>query len=512
VSALALGVMPAAHAAETAGVSVVADETDCNRAQAGSSNPSFYASNHRMVVTAGGRQLALYDAHDSGQQLAWRDPGGSWVSDAAGYLAEDLANDRPGSIALARDAAGAEHAWLVWAGYETVGTGQIQSLAVEMRRLSSLDASGGPTIGPEVQVWPTGLGNLRPDIAFENGRGVIAWIEKAGSTSYELKTTSFDDLSSNAPAFTAPVVVARTSNAEMTATLVETPEGVKIVARTDKLRVYTHSPDLSSWSASAGVDAAADVRPSAVDLGSGDILAALGGDGAVKVVRFASSGASADIDLAPLAGHKQPSLATDGARAWLFMIRSDGDLVSRVRAAGGTWSAQDALEVAGDPYGDDLEWPNLMRDTDGWLRLLLDGRRCAGREFRNEVLAYQRSTGDAPPPPPELPSLSVNNVTVTEANRVNKAATFTVSLSQPSSDTVTVAFATRNGSAVAPADYGARAGSLSFAPGVVSKRVSITVKGERVVEGTERFFLRLSGAANATISDNLGRATIIDND
>jgi hypothetical protein len=38
------------------------------------------------------------------------------------------------------------------------------------------------------------------------------------------------------------------------------------------------------------------------------------------------------------------------------------------------------------------------------------------------------------------------------------------------------------------------------------------VKGDTVAEATETFFLRLSGATNATISDDLGQATIIDND
>jgi hypothetical protein len=513
--ALALGLMPTAQAAEVAGITVVADGTDCGTTRAGSSNPTFYSSNHRLVVTAGGRQIALYDAHGSGQQLAWRDSGGAWRSDAAGFLAEDLANDRTGSVALVRTPSGAEQAWLVWAGYETAGTGQIQNLPLELRRLTNLDGATGPTIGAEVQVRPVGMGNLRPDIAFENGTGVVSWVEKVGAASFELKTTTFTDLSTNTPSFSTPVVVATSSNAEMTATLVETSQGVKMIARTDKLRVFTHSPDFTSWTASVdAIDVAADARPSAVDLASGDILVSASDGGAVKVARFPSAGSGATVELTLGAGYREPSIASDGAQTWLFAVRSDGDVVSRLRGADGVWSTQDSLEIDGGAYGNDLAWPNLVRDTDGWLRALVDGPRCEGRVYRNWVLAYQRPASDTPPPPPpsEDPSLSINDVTVTEGNDGTKAASFTVRLSQASADTVTVNYATENGTAVARTDYRPKTNTLTFLPGVVSKKVSVAVKGDTVAEATETFFLRLSGATNATISDDLGQATIIDND
>ncbi|MEO8216430.1 MAG: Calx-beta domain-containing protein [Acidobacteriota bacterium] len=110
------------------------------------------------------------------------------------------------------------------------------------------------------------------------------------------------------------------------------------------------------------------------------------------------------------------------------------------------------------------------------------------------------------------PSLSVNDVTVTEGNSGSVNAAFTVALSPASGQTVTVNYATADGSAIAGADYTATSGSLSFAPGETSKVVNVPVLGDVLDELNETFFLNLSGAANAAIIDNQGLGTITDDD
>lgn len=109
------------------------------------------------------------------------------------------------------------------------------------------------------------------------------------------------------------------------------------------------------------------------------------------------------------------------------------------------------------------------------------------------------------------PSLSVNDVAVLERN-VPRSATFTVTLSAPSSFTVTVNYATANGSATQPADYTAANGTLTFAPGQTSRTVVVTVVGDMLVEPTEAFTLVLSAPTNASLGDASGTATITDND
>ncbi|MGQ0621594.1 MAG: Calx-beta domain-containing protein, partial [Panacagrimonas sp.] len=111
------------------------------------------------------------------------------------------------------------------------------------------------------------------------------------------------------------------------------------------------------------------------------------------------------------------------------------------------------------------------------------------------------------------PEISINNVSVTEgASGKTKAAKFTVTLNRASTQTVTVNFATANATAVAPGDYTAKSGSLSFAPGTTSKPVSVTVKGDSTRESSETFQVNLSGPVNATIGDGQGIGTITNDD
>ena len=103
-------------------------------------------------------------------------------------------------------------------------------------------------------------------------------------------------------------------------------------------------------------------------------------------------------------------------------------------------------------------------------------------------------------------SLSIDDVTVTEGT----TATFHVTLSPVSAGPVSVAFITANGTATAGPDYLATSGTLTFAAGESVKTVTVLVNGDTTAEGDETFFVRLSGALGAGISDNEGRATIVD--
>jgi aryl-phospho-beta-D-glucosidase BglC (GH1 family) len=113
---------------------------------------------------------------------------------------------------------------------------------------------------------------------------------------------------------------------------------------------------------------------------------------------------------------------------------------------------------------------------------------------------------------PVVPVASINDVTVTEGNSGTKVATFTLTLSQPASQTVTVAYATSNGTATAGSDYQAVSGSVTFAPGVTAQTISVTIFGDTVVEANETFSVLLSNPVNATLSTSKGTGTIVDDD
>jgi hypothetical protein len=110
------------------------------------------------------------------------------------------------------------------------------------------------------------------------------------------------------------------------------------------------------------------------------------------------------------------------------------------------------------------------------------------------------------------PSLAINDVTVAEGNAGSANAVFTVSLSSASGQTVSVNFATQNGTATAGIDYVAQTGTLTFPPGTTLQQVTVAVFGDLLAEGNETFFVNLSAPSNATIADGQGQGTIIDDD
>ena len=110
------------------------------------------------------------------------------------------------------------------------------------------------------------------------------------------------------------------------------------------------------------------------------------------------------------------------------------------------------------------------------------------------------------------PTLSVGDVTVTEGNAGTTVATFTVGLSAISGQDVSVAYATANDSAVAPADYAAASGTLDFPAGDTSKTVTVLVNGDVLDEANESFFLDLTGPSHATLADGHAVGTITDDD
>ena len=129
----------------------------------------------------------------------------------------------------------------------------------------------------------------------------------------------------------------------------------------------------------------------------------------------------------------------------------------------------------------------------------------------NATIATAIGTGTITDNDP-VPSISIDDVAVTEGDVGAGNAVFTVSLSVPSGMNVTVNFSTANGTATQPADYTTTSGTLTFAPGQGTKTISVPVVGDVVDEDDETFVVNLSGAANATIADSLGVGTIVDDD
>jgi subtilisin family serine protease len=102
---------------------------------------------------------------------------------------------------------------------------------------------------------------------------------------------------------------------------------------------------------------------------------------------------------------------------------------------------------------------------------------------------------------------------VAEGNSGTTALTFTITLASPAAATVTVNYATANGTATAGGDYLAQSGVVSFSPGETSKTITVNVVGDTAFESNETLSIALSGAsANARIQTGTATGTIFNDD
>jgi len=110
-----------------------------------------------------------------------------------------------------------------------------------------------------------------------------------------------------------------------------------------------------------------------------------------------------------------------------------------------------------------------------------------------------------------LPSLTINDVTLTEADAGTQEALFTVTLSEPTNETVTFIYSTADGTATSGQDYEDTSGSRVILPGELNTTFSISIINDQLVENSENLFVNLNNVFNAT-PPGPSQVTIIDND
>ena len=108
------------------------------------------------------------------------------------------------------------------------------------------------------------------------------------------------------------------------------------------------------------------------------------------------------------------------------------------------------------------------------------------------------------------PGLAVADAEVEEGP--NASLAFAVTLSRAPSGTVTVDYATSDGTATAGSDYTATSGTVTFAAGETEKTVSVAVFDDAHDEGSETLGLTLSNASGAHIADGSATGTINNTD
>ncbi len=115
---------------------------------------------------------------------------------------------------------------------------------------------------------------------------------------------------------------------------------------------------------------------------------------------------------------------------------------------------------------------------------------------------------------PAAPKISVSLADEPEAFENGGSISFTVRLSEASTDTVKVDFETQDNSAHAGSDYEAATGTVVFAPGTTAMQVTVTLIDDEEWENDEKFFLNLLSATGAEIQDNAKKTfgTILNDD
>ena len=161
--------------------------------------------------------------------------------------------------------------------------------------------------------------------------------------------------------------------------------------------------------------------------------------------------------------------------------------------------------------GSNLGW-TITVEPDGWgdVRIALPGSRpctsthaiCTSDDRRLSSLLDATVQGPV--------GLSVADASVQEGS--GATLDFAVTLSRAATATVTVDYATSNGTATAGADYTATSGKLTFDPGETEQTVNVTVLDDVHDDGGETLTLTLSNATGARIADATATGTIENSD
>lgn len=203
------------------------------------------------------------------------------------------------------------------------------------------------------------------------------------------------------------------------------------------------------------------------------------------------------------------------------LFDANGSLITSVNPAG-SLSANISLNLAAGQYFLRIDGAGVGTPTTGY-----SDYASLGRYFINGTVV---PTGSVPPgtgssspgtPPPDNSGvqLTIADVWTSEEDyffiwgRETSTKTFTVNLTAPSAQTVTVDYTTVNGSARGDGDdYISTAGTLVFQPGETSQTISVTILGDRTVEGDEVFSVLLENPQNASLADDRAVGTILGDD
>ncbi len=131
------------------------------------------------------------------------------------------------------------------------------------------------------------------------------------------------------------------------------------------------------------------------------------------------------------------------------------------------------------------------------------------------LFSYSCSKGgdtQVTPPTNTLPVLTVTDISQVRDNKLTTNFRFFISLDKVSASTITVAYATAAGTAVADKDFTSVSGTLTIPANQSLAYIDVPVKGDSLRQPDQTFFLQLSNPTNSTIGGTgKATATIVSN-
>ncbi|HEY9404964.1 MAG TPA: Calx-beta domain-containing protein [Pyrinomonadaceae bacterium] len=152
---------------------------------------------------------------------------------------------------------------------------------------------------------------------------------------------------------------------------------------------------------------------------------------------------------------------------------------------------------------DDNVYEGATRETIGLTLSGQSGDVVLGSQ-KTATLTIQDSKG--------RPTIAPVSMAVPEGDSGTTNAQFVVRLSHLSVETISVNYATDDGTANVNSDYVAASGTLTFQPGELEKTIPLQIKGDTADEGDERFSINFSNLVNASLTIGSNLVTIVDDD
>jgi len=112
-----------------------------------------------------------------------------------------------------------------------------------------------------------------------------------------------------------------------------------------------------------------------------------------------------------------------------------------------------------------------------------------------------------------VPTLSIQDVSVAEGTGSNTTANVRATLSNPTTSAVTFTYSTSNGSALAGSDYQDVVNApVTIPANRTTADLEVTVIGDAILEGNENLFVVIDNAVNANLGSSVAELTIKNDD